>query len=521
MKTKILSFFAICAIALGMGSCADSWEPKTSDTGEVALSSIGVEVSTNETVVSRAEVDLNPYIVTILNASGAIEKQWRFEEMPEIFSLPVGDYTVEVKSHEVQKAAWDEPLYVGTQQFKIEKNKITEIGTVVCKFASLKVTVVFGDDLRRVMGSDVQVRVVANDGGELVFTPDEQRAGYFEVIEGSTTIVATFTGTVNSYYEKIISPYDDIHAGEHYILNYRLRTNPLEPDPETGQIDPSQGVNVETGVTEVNQDGNVNNDEDIIDMDPDYNHEQFVEEVETDYNAASQTISIAAPAGIASVKVAVGADSNSDFTSAFAALNGADLATTDLSSFGLPAPSQVANATALTINLSKLIADAKEYEGDHTFTFTAADKEGAQSEPVTVSVKGKSSSSIEFETELSTTAAMNPADYLGKGKVTIKTPAGIKNLMLDIDTNATDPVFTGVASVLSGKDLANPDAETKAALDDLELANGDDLRNKTEVVFDISAFIPLLTFDGTHKFTITVIDNSNSSDSITLTFVVQ
>lgn len=521
MKTKFLSFLTITATALGLASCADSWEPLASDTGEVALKTLGVEVKLDESVISRAGIDLNPYIVTVYNDQNGSVSQWRFADMPEIFSLPVGNYSVEVKSHQVEKAAWDAPLYLGTKEFKVEKDRITEIGTVVCSFASLKVTVNFGEDLLAVC-SDMQVRVVANDEGELTFTPDEQRAGYFEVITGSTTIAAHFTGTVNGYVENIVSTYTDIEAGQHYILNYRLRTNPLEPDPETGQIDPSQGIFVETGVTEVNQDGTVNNDEDLIDTDPDHNHEQFVEEVDMKYDAAAQTIAIAAPAGLASVTVSVAPDENAEFAAAFAALNNANLAGIDLSQFGLPTPSQIEGATSLTINLTTLVNEAQEYEGIHSFTFSAADKKGAQGEPVTVKVTGKSAvEPITFESALRFGVELDPS-LESDGKVIISAPAGISSLVVSINSDNSD--FADVTSTISGQDFAHPDEALVPTLNAFGLANGSEVLNQTSVVFDITSFLSeafLPSFPGRHQFDIKVTDNDTNEKSITLIFVVK
>lgn len=522
MKNKIYSILAIAGIALGLGSCADTFDPGTSThTGEVSLKSMGIEVSQTEIVVSRAEIDLNPFIVTIYNDAEAVQKQWRFSEMPEIFSLPVGKYTVEVKSHEVEKASWDSPLYVGTKEFEIEKNKITDIGTVVCKFASLKVTVNFGDDLRKVMGSDVKVRVVANDAGELIYTPDETRAGYFEVVDGSTTLAAYFTGTVNNTAEDITSTYTEVKAGMHYILNYSLRTNPLEPDPETGQIDPSQGINVQTGIEEVGKDGSVNNDEDLIDTDPDYNHEEFVEEVDLKYDASARQIAVTAAAGLASVTVTVASDENNEFNTYFRALNGADLAVSNMSQFGLPAPAQVKDATVLTIDLTTLIEQAQEFEGSHEFTFNATDKEGSVGEAVSVVVKGRSAvGAITFESALSFTDPMDPNDY-DDGKVFISAANGIDHLYLTCSSTSDD--FDEILQGLTNSDLAEP-GDLKSAFDQFRLKNGADVKGQTEVEFDITEFIPMIllfTGDVTSTFTIEAVDTQGNSESITLTFYVK
>ena len=182
--------------------------------------------------------------------------------MPEIFSLEPGDYRVEVQSHEVQKAEWSRPYFLGSKAFTIEANKVTEIGVVSCKFSSLKVSVVFTDALRAEMADDVKVEISANDEGKLTFTPAETRSGFFAVLDGSTTLTAVFTGTVKGYRENIIKTYTDIAAGQHRIITFDLKDNPSTPPEETGTVDPGEGINVDVSVTDSAISGGVDVSED-------------------------------------------------------------------------------------------------------------------------------------------------------------------------------------------------------------------------------------------------------------------
>lgn len=527
MKTNIFSFLTLAAVSLALGSCSDNWEPASSATGELNLKSLAVEVTDETTVVSRADVraehDLSHFLVYIINADNEIVKTWEFGSMPDIFSFPVGDYTVKVVSHEIEKAAWDAPYYEGSQTFSIEDKKITNIGTVTCSFASLKVTVKFDEALSAAMQNDYEVTVVANNEGRLVFTPSETRAAYFEVpdVEGNPhTLAATFTGTVNGYSETVSKTFDNIKRGEHYIITFKFRTNNLEPDEETGQIDPSSSI-IDAEITNENISGDdVNNDEEVIDNDGTHNKEEFVEEVDSKYDPSAGTITISAPAGLASVKVAVAADSNAEFNAEFASLNGADLATANFSKYGLP--TGFAGSTSLTINLATLIEAAQEFEGEHSFSFTASDVEGAVSDPVTLSVKGKGTvEPITFESALRFGVELDPSKETD-GKVIISAAAGIAHLVVDINSDNED--FAGVTGPISGQDFAHPDPAVQPTLTGFGLSNGDQVLNQTSVVFDITTFLSeafLPSFPGRHQFDIEVTDNDNNKNSITLIFVVK
>lgn len=553
MKTNILSAITLAVAALSLASCSDTWEPTSATTGDVNLASLAVEVSEAETVISkasgRAVVDVSDYIVTIYSEAGAQQKEWTFAEMPEIFSLPVGNYTVKVKSHAVEKHAWDKPYYEGEKDFSIATGKITDIGAVKCTFQALKVTVKFDEKLREKMGSDVEVTVIANDEGRLTFTPDETRSAYFDVHPANgeaNTVVATFVGTVNGYKENIRKTYTGVKRGDHYILTFKFRNNTLEPDDEVGHVDPSDGVNVDTSFEHDNVNGTVGNDEDVIDGDGTYNDEHFTEKIEGDYDAASATATFSATAEIAKIMMAVQSD---DAT--FSRLDGVDLlnpgsAASLVSEYGLT-PAVFSRANAYTVNFSKFIAALKEVEGTHSFSVSATDAENNTTEAIKVEVEGNAggdepeqpgqdavsfsvpdpdSNAFMLNTKMTLTQQGETTLINGSsaynGVVYITAPAKIKNLYLTIKSDPDPDDFESEVGGMFGSncDFANP-GDMADSIDALGLPYGDAL-TKTEVVeFDINSFIPLIpNFGGVHTFNITVTDNNGQSNSTSLIFEV-
>lgn len=408
MKTKILAMLAF--VAATMASCSEDWKPAVD--GSVSFASMGIEVSSTMDVVnSRAEYDLSSFLIKIYNNQNQVVNQWTYATMPEIFSLEPGDYRVEVQSHEVQKAEWSRPYFLGTKEFTIEANKVTEIGVISCKFASLKVSVVFTDALRAEMADDVKVEISANDEGKLTFTPAETRAGFFAVIEGSTTLTAVFTGTVKGYRENIIKTYTDIAAGQHRIITFDLKDNPTTPPEETGNIDPGEGINVDVSVTdsainggvdvsEDNESGTRPGDENFDDPDPEPGPDEPEPGEETITFEAAQlsfdtpntpvdgmngVVDIYATDGVAHLIVNI-ASTNADF---FGIINDDfGIATFDLAypgdkvdaliSLGLATGSAVIDQTHVPFDITQFIPLLKNYPGTHNFTITVTDNKNHQ-----------------------------------------------------------------------------------------------------------------------------------------------
>lgn len=419
MKTKILGLVAALALTAGLSSCHDDPTAGStpSETGSVNLKSLGIEINNAEKVIttSRASVDLSDFTVQILKESGDVYTQWKYSAMPAVFELPAGKYTARVYSHEVQKAEWDHPYFVGTSDFQIINDQITDLSIVTCTLSNIKVTITFTDRLRDLMGDDVTVTVVANDEGRLVFTPDETRAGYFEAVEGSSTMVLEFVGTVNGYKENLRTVLDNAEAGQHRKIVYDL-TGPTAPDPTdpTGTVNP--GVNVDVNVTDEDINANAPVDEDILDSsdrpgggddsdggddpdptpggdDPQNTIEITSDNISFESNNDASTygeskpaiVDIKAPKGITHFLVKIESTNNDFIASAGEMLPlSFDLAypgdaASDFESIGFPTGDKVIGKTALQFDISQFVPLLAAFPGTHTFTLTVQDNDNMQS----------------------------------------------------------------------------------------------------------------------------------------------
>ncbi len=261
-------FVLLMAAAVSLLPACSKDEPFPGGTEQGAVGTVNfrkmvVEVSSSETLV-RSSVDVGSFVVEV--ADGTKTHYFgTYAEMPEVLSLPVGDsYTVTVKSPANPDAGWDTPYYEGTQSFAIEEGEVTYVDPVVCRFSNIKVTVKYTEDLKKVMGDDCTVEVVAGETGRLTFTKDESRSGYFRYTkgQGQATMVATFHGTVDENLEENFRTYTNLAPGQHYIITYSLHTPGGDVTALEGTLTP--GVYVDATVVRENMNINVDVDDDIL-----------------------------------------------------------------------------------------------------------------------------------------------------------------------------------------------------------------------------------------------------------------
>lgn len=265
MKTKFLSYLALLAIATGFSACNDdNWNPEIKHVdgeGQLSTRNLVPEVLNAEKIIndckgpgklkSRATTDLSNFIVTVTNdASGEEAAKWVYSEMPSLPTFGVGTYTLTVESHEVQPVDWDKPYFLGKEQFQIKNGEITEIGTVVCKLANIRVSIAFDDKLKDAAAGDIKVTVTSADNHTATFTADETRSAYFQAMGELKTLEVHFTGTIGGTAEDFTRVLTDVEAGQHRKITFSLKNNGNLPPDEFGQIGEGEGIKVSTDVVE-------------------------------------------------------------------------------------------------------------------------------------------------------------------------------------------------------------------------------------------------------------------------------
>lgn len=268
-KSYIFSFLAAAALVSGC-SKENPFEGGAAGSGQVLKSALAVELNTDENVrkvaATRADVSLDDFTV-VFTRNGVPEAKYRYSDMPEVVTLPVGEYVCSATYGENRVAEWESPYYLGrSAAFEVEPYEITSyIDPIECKLENVKVTVTFDPVLVSRMSPDsyVEVKVGANEG--LAFTNAEAasgKAGYF-LHTAETTLVATFYGAIDGVEATETKSYRDIQRGYHYKLNFKLHEGPGGND--TGDIEGE--VLIDGSVTVVDVDRDVEIEDDLVDVD--------------------------------------------------------------------------------------------------------------------------------------------------------------------------------------------------------------------------------------------------------------
>ncbi|MDE6378175.1 MAG: DUF4493 domain-containing protein, partial [Duncaniella sp.] len=265
MKNKIFRLLTTLATVTALSSCGDDWQPGDgsqfpSGTGGVSSGTINVEVA-DEPVKATGRagdgttIDTSSFLVYI-TAKGSSDVvvfnkdtcRWNYGTMPEIVTLPVGDYTVHVASHDPEPVAWSAPYYEGTSDFTVVNNKVVNIGTVKCLFRSLKIAVHFDEDFLAAMDPDNStVTVTAGaEGTSTVWTPAETRCAYFRLAEANPTVIAHFNGMLDGQNYTAGKTVTDARIGDYYIFNFSLNQGNPEPPEEFGSTTiPASGISID------------------------------------------------------------------------------------------------------------------------------------------------------------------------------------------------------------------------------------------------------------------------------------
>lgn len=250
MKRYIAYMMAVCMALLAAGCAKESGFDinDVSGSGKFLTSALSIQVSGDVNAVRADDTPSVDDFIVNFRKDGTLVATYRYVDMPEVVSLPVGEYTVEASYGDNVMAAFDSPYYNGVSKpFSVEKNRVTDtVSPIVCRLANVKVFVGFDRSLVETMSDDSKVTVKVGRSGSLVFTKDEVRFGYFAYYEGSSTLAATFEGMVEGYPTNETKTYDNVMAGNYYRVTFSLHS---PGDREPGDIvHDGTGVNVDADV---------------------------------------------------------------------------------------------------------------------------------------------------------------------------------------------------------------------------------------------------------------------------------
>lgn len=271
---KYINLILVAVLAMAFGACSkDNPFDIEQPTAYGKLLTASLDVSLNENgprEVKNRKVRMgapskNLFTVEILK-DGAVVQSYLFSEMPEIITLPVGEYTARAYYGENLDQSWDTPYYEGETEntFKIEADKITEkVDPIVCRIVSVRVSVDFDPALKAVMDASSKVTVVVGKKGTLEFDLSTVgKSGYFAFVEDSRTLAATFEGIVEGDRLTESKAFDNVEPGKFYEITFRLHT--LDDDADPGNINGDDIIHVDATVQSSDIEGNVTDEDDEV-----------------------------------------------------------------------------------------------------------------------------------------------------------------------------------------------------------------------------------------------------------------
>lgn len=228
MKKIFFICFTLLASTLLFCAChTESMEDIVNAKGNLSLSSMKVGVNLDVDVVyldSRAEseIDLSNYIVTIYDKYSQRAGQWVYSEMPEIVSLAVGTYTVEVKSAAEPSNGFDIPYYKGTATCEVKENQVTEGLEISCKLANMLFTVEYDESFQDKISEDVVTTITIGENS-LQIPASESRKAYLIAPDSETaSMEVSLKGTIDGEVIDYSEHFDDVKSGVHNIIKYQF-----------------------------------------------------------------------------------------------------------------------------------------------------------------------------------------------------------------------------------------------------------------------------------------------------------
>lgn len=384
MKRLQLISLTVLSMLIALTACHSEKVSFQMDTfGQLKLSSVQVTADTEPLVTaSRVSADINDYLITVYAANGEKLQEWKYAEMPEIFTLKTGAYKLVAHAPEVTGAAFDTPYCASAEKsFEIKQDEITEIGEVKCTLHNVKVTVKYEDKLMALLGDDVKVTVKVGEE-KLEYTKDETKSGFFHGKAENNVVDVVFEGSVEGEPVSITKSYAEIALGTELIVTYKYKESVTGIDPGTGGSFHAPGISVDEKLIAVNETGAVLPEEDeILDFGkPAIEGDGFdLSQPVTDLTQ-QVVVNLMAPEGIAHVNVEI-ASENETFAGVIQEMFGGpfDLAypgalEETLKGLKLPVSEQVINQQLVKFDVTEFMPLLKgEFAGIHRFIIEVVD----------------------------------------------------------------------------------------------------------------------------------------------------
>lgn len=535
MKSIVRIMSLAVAVALTLVSCNkddvkyDNPQPADKENvGYLVLGGLDAEVMidtenyNNEAgeATRAGEVDINSFNVQILNNNGQVVYNFLYGNRPTYpLELDGGVYTLVMTSADMEKAAWEAPVYGASKEFTIVRKQTTEVKDIVCKLQNIKVTVDYSADLKSQLDPDFASMEVALGSNNMLFAFGDERAAYFAPVNESNTLDLTFTCRYKGETKDIImtNRIEGVKAAQWRKINVVVQhaadgTSTIGIVCDTWTYD--EEITFDTSVLLMEE--TLVDDTDIPtivweghDLTQAFELTDDMFDAEDNFQS-NINLDITAKSPIKSIVVKVDSD-NDAFLAEYAEIMALEedicapaTSSAILKMMGYPTDAKGKSSTR--IKLASQAALMKRYEGTHTYEITVVDENEAKSTVVASFKYGQNvAPTLVWDgyniNERQTYFAGMTCDIL------IATEIGIADLSVEIISNTLTPselAGVGLSNVFS---LVN-DSQYFEALSNLGFPVGDQVEGKNELTLSITQFLAVLKMlgNGDHDFQITVTD---------------
>lgn len=253
---KKIYFSIIAAAVLSAGCNSEIIEQQGSGSLAIDLScksdyTVVATKATDEEIINDLAIDIvRPYDGWSVNYTPFSSIRGKVVE------LGSGDYIITASSQSKEHAAYDQPIYEGSEDFTIMTGQVTTID-LLCKISNVKVSINLSDNFASEL-SDYTV-TVSNGKGTLSWVKTSEKDDFKPiVVEGKTVFtsaqagyftVAPLSVTVNGHRAiddtdaSTVLYIENVNAADHHILNLDAKVT-----GQIGDVDESGNV-IQQGIT--------------------------------------------------------------------------------------------------------------------------------------------------------------------------------------------------------------------------------------------------------------------------------
>lgn len=254
---KIL--FSVMIAAVAFSACRKHVEEVPTE-GELSLSVPTLDDAFQ--IVTKSNDNIDDFKVTILRPKDRWQMEFVFgEKKGEMIKLGSGEYEITATSPVHEDAAWDLPIFTGSQTFTIVPGQVTPV-SLKCGLSNVKVTFVLSENFKKEL-STYNV-TVSNGKGALTWikegTTDDfesGKAGYFTAAPLDITV--TGHRAIDDTDATTFMTITNVKPKDHHVINLDAKV--------TGHIGDENGdgikIEIVTDVNEKNDDVYVDGLEEI------------------------------------------------------------------------------------------------------------------------------------------------------------------------------------------------------------------------------------------------------------------